>query len=288
MSDQHRIYETTLSDTEFRRLSEFISNYTGIKMPREKKIMLEGRLRKRLRKLSMNSFSQYIEYLFSDQGMETELLNMIDVVTTNKTDFFREPGHFDFMIQNALPQLIATMGSGIGEKLMIWSAGSSTGEEAYSIAMTIEEFGEKYPGFKLSYRILATDICTEVLETGHRGIYSEDKAENIPLVLRKKFLLRSKDPRRREIRILPKLREHVKFRRLNFLDEDFGFREHMDIIFCRNVIIYFDKPTQKKILKKLTDYLKPGGFLFIGHSETLLEMDLPLQLIAPTIYRRIG
>jgi chemotaxis protein methyltransferase CheR len=287
MSNNRTVYEASLTAKEFLQLSEFIQESVGIKMPPEKKIMLEGRLRKRLRNLGIDSFSEYLEYLFSQQGMKDELVHMIDVITTNKTDFFREPAHFDFLIQNALPDLITSHGSGIGENLMTWSAGCSTGEEAYSIAMVLEEFGAKYPGFKFGYRILATDISTKVLEIGMRAVYDEEKTESVPVDLREKYILRSKDTQRELIRIIPRLRERVKFRRLNFLDEDFGFRERMDIIFCRNVLIYFEKTIQEKILRKIIDYLKPGGFLFIGHSETLLDMDLPLQMTSPTIYRRV-
>jgi len=287
MGKNRDIYEISLTDNEFRKVGEFIQESVGIKMPPEKKVMLEGRLRKRLKCLGIGSFSKYFEYLFSKKGMEDELIHMIDVITTNKTDFFREPTHFDFLIQNVLPDLITAHGSGIGENLMVWSAGCSTGEEAYSIAMVLEEFGERYPGFRFGYRILATDVSTKVLIIGIRAIYSEEDAEPVPLEFRKKYLLKSKNPQRELVRIIPRLRERVKFRNLNFLDEDFGFREPMDIVFCRNVLIYFEKSMQEKILRKIVEKLKIGGFLFIGHSETLLDMNLPLQMVAPTIYKRI-
>lgn len=286
MTIRSNIYELTLTQNEFQQLGTFIQQSVGIKMPLEKKVMLEGRLRKRLRSLNMSTFSQYMDYLFSNRGLEEEMIHMIDVVTTNKTEFFREATHFDYLVGTVLPKLVTTHGAGIGEQLMLWSAGCSTGEEAYTIAMILEEFSSQYPGLNFNYRILATDVSTKVLEEGMRAIYEEEKCEPIPVPFRKKYLLRSKDASRRLIRIVPNLREHVKFRRLNFIQEDFGFRERMDIIFCRNVIIYFEKSLQEKILRKIVHFLKPGGFLFIGHSETLIDIDLPLRIEAPTIYRR--
>jgi len=280
------IYDLVLTSKEFQQLGSFIQDSVGIKMPPEKKAMLEGRLRKRLRSLSMDSFSQYIDYLFSKEGFEEEIIHMIDVVTTNKTEFFRESAHFDFLASHVLPRLVTGQGSGIGQQLVAWSAGCSTGEEAYSLAMLFEEFKSKFPGLNFSYRILATDVSTRVLNIGSKAIYDEEKVEPIPMGLRKKYLLRSKDPLRQVIRIAPHIREHVKFRRLNFLEDDFGFREKLDIIFCRNVIIYFEKELQDRILKKIVQYLKSGGYLFIGHSETLIDIDLPLKMEAPTIYRK--
>jgi chemotaxis protein methyltransferase CheR len=281
------IYKKKLTQEEFIRLSRFIHENVGIKMPPAKRLMLEGRLRKRIKFLGMKSFTEYIDYLFSDKGMEEEVLHMIDVVTTNKTDFFREPNHFDYLIQKALPQLITAHGAGIRRQLMVWSAGCSTGEEPYSLAMAMHEFGKKYPGFMFDYRILATDISTRVLEMAKRAVYAEERVQPIPENMKKKYVMRSKDSRRKLIRIIPGLREAVRFRRLNLLDDDFGFRERMDIVFFRNVLIYFEKPTQEMILKKVVKYLKSDGYLFIGHSETLLEMDLPLRAVNPTVYKRI-
>lgn len=284
---EYGIYNQQLTPEEFQILSQFIHESVGIRMPPEKKTMLEGRLRKRVRSLGFSTFRQYIDYIFSPHGMEEEIIHMFDVITTNKTDFFREPHHFDFLVNQGLPRLITAHGAGVRSCLMVWSAGCSTGEEAYSIAMVLSEFGKKHPGLTLDFRILATDISTKVLQIAQRAIYPEEKADPIPFELRKNYILKSKDRSRNLIRIVPYLREVVRFRRLNFLDDDFGFRERMDIIFFRNVLIYFDKPTQLAILRKVTEYLKTDGLLFIGHSENLLEMKLPLEVLHPTIYRRI-
>jgi chemotaxis protein methyltransferase CheR len=280
------VFKTTLSTKEFTRLGEFIQTKCGIKMSASKKTMLEARLRRRLRNLDMESFSEYCNYLFSPQGVKNELIHMIDVVTTNKTDFFREPAHFDYLFHTALPELIATRGSGIRKKLVLWSAGCSTGEEPYTLAMVLSEFTESHPGAAIDYMILATDISTKVLEQAKLGIYEYDTIEPIPREFRKKYLLRGKDRGKKLIRIVPELRTVIKFRRLNFMEGDFGMREPLDIIFCRNVIIYFDRPTQEVLLNRFCRHLRPGGYIFMGHSETLHGLNVPLVQAAPMVYRK--
>jgi len=273
-----------MSDREFNRFSEFIHGECGIKMPTSKKTMLQARIQKRLRKLGIRSFAEYCDYVFSLEGTRTELVHMIDVVTTNKTDFFREPGHFDYLIETALPELINSKGSGLKRKFMVWSAGCSTGEEPYTLAMILSNFAEKYPRFKFS--IIATDISTNVLEKAKLGIYDKEKVDPVPIVLKKKYLLRNKDRKKGLVRVVPELRSLVQFWRLNLMDGDYGIRGKMDVIFCRNVIIYFDGPTQERLLSRLCRHLMPGGYLFMGHSETLNGLDLPLISVAPTVYRK--
>ena len=273
-----------LSNELFSRLSDFIYTECGIKMPPVKKIMLEARLGKRLKATGMTSFDEYCRYLFSPEGSTNELIHMIDVVTTNKTDFFREPQHFDYLVNTAIPHLMRTSGAGMRRTLMLWSAACSSGEEPYTLAMVLEEFAARVTGF--SFLILATDISTRMVETARQAIYSEERIAPVPMELRRKYLLRSRDQSRQVVRITPHLRDRVKFRRLNFLDDDFGFREKMDIIFCRNVLIYFDKPTQHKVVNHLCQHLNCGGYLFTGHSETLSGMNLPLDQVANTVSRR--
>ena len=180
-------FKAALSEKDFKRLSKFIHSECGIKMPDSKKTMLESRLQKRLRRLRLTSFTEYCDYLFSPQGIENELVHMIDVVTTNKTDFFREPGHFDYLAQKALPELIALHGAGIRKNLMVWSAGCSTGEEPYTLAIVLSEFTERCPGFKFRYLILATDISTEVLEKAKHGIYEHERVDPLPPGMKKKY-----------------------------------------------------------------------------------------------------
>ena len=279
------MFRVRLSDTEFRRLSEFIQGECGSRMPESKKSLLESRLQKRLRSLGFSSFSAYCDYLFSPRGIENEVVHMIDVVTTNKTDFYREPRHFEYLVRTALPELMTKYGSGINKNLMVWSAGCATGEEPYTLAMVLSEFAKKSPGLSFRYLILATDISTRALEKAKKGIYEEERVSTVPLEIKKKYLLRGRNKNRGLVRIVPELRALVKFRRLNFL-EDFKMREYMDIIFCRNVIIYFERHTQELLLNKFCRQLRTGGYLFIGHSETLNGLELPLVQIEPTIYRK--
>ncbi len=278
----------SLSQDDFVRLGEFIRDECGIKIGRSKKVMLEARLQKRLRRLGIRSFDEYCAYLFSPAGVANEMTHMIDVVTTNKTDFFREPSHFEFLAKTALPEIIANHGEGIRKRLMIWSAGCSTGEEPYTLAMVIKEFAGRYPEFNFDCSILATDISTRVLAKAAEAIYDAERVQPVPELFKKKYLLRSKDRSKGLFRIAPGPRSMVQFRRLNFMEEKFGLRERMHVIFCRNVIIYFDKPTQERLMRKLCDQLVPGGFVFMGHSETLHGMDVPLEQVIPTVYRKPG
>jgi len=275
---------SVLSDREFNRFSSFIYEEIGIKMPPVKKTMLEARLQKRLKALDFKTFEEYGDYVFSGDDKRDELIHLIDVVTTNKTDFFREPAHFDYLVKEAIPALIYERDVGIRSPLKIWSAGCSTGEEPYTLAMVLSEFSAANPGFHTS--ILASDISTEVLSKAHNAIYTEDRVDTIPLHLKKKYLLKSKDKARGLVRIVPKLRSMIQFKRLNFM-EDFGLHEHLDIIFCRNVIIYFDKQTQERLLNKFCNQLVRGGFLFLGHSETLNGLNVALTPVASTVYRKI-
>lgn len=275
-----------MTDNDFQRISGFVQQELGIMMPRTKRTMLESRLHKRLRLLSINTFADYFDFVFSPEGAEGELIHMIDVVTTNKTEFFREEAHYNYLVTNALPELINLYGSGIKRKLMIWSAGCSTGEEPYTIGMVMQEFARKYQSLGFDHRILATDISTKVLNMAQKGIYSEERIAPIPMELRKKYLLRSKDNTKKLVRFNNELRSLMRFRRLNFMDDNFGFREHLDIIFCRNVVIYFDRQTQEKLFNKFYNQLTPGGYLFTGHSETLNGLDVPFVRVETAVYRK--
>jgi chemotaxis protein methyltransferase CheR len=278
------VISASMTEKDFARLSSFIHSECGIKMPEVKRVMLEARLRKRLRELGIGSFSEYCDYLFSPEGTDSELVHMIDVVTTNKTDFFREPKHFDYLVQTALPELIIRHDAAIRRKYTIWSAGCSTGEEPYTLAMVLSEFALQQHGFYFS--ILATDISTRVLEKAGLGIYREDAVAPLPNTLKMKYILKSRNKNKNLVRVVPGLRSLVKFRRLNFMDSDFGIKELVDIIFCRNVIIYFDRPTQEKLLNRFCRQLIPGGYLFMGHSETLNGLGVPMVSAGPMVYRK--
>jgi len=277
-SDEFMVENQQMSDLAFSFFSRFINSTCGIKMPASKKTMLEGRLRRRLRALKLASFEDYLEYLSSAKGAKTEIVHILDEVTTNKTDFFREASHFDFLMTKALPALASSH-----KKIRIWSAGCSTGEEPYTLAMVLSEFGERNG---LPFSILATDVSTKVLQKAKRAVYSHDRIEPIPPPFRRKYLLRGRGERDGLIRIKPELRSKVQFMRLNLMDPGFELSEPVQIIFCRNVMIYFDPPTQKNLVRKFCMCLPPDGYLFTGHSEMLYGFNLPLTQVAPTIYRR--
>jgi chemotaxis protein methyltransferase CheR len=273
-----------LSDADFRRLSGFIESELGIRMPDTKRIMLESRLQKRLRRFGFDSYKRYVDYVFSDEGRESELINMIDAVTTNKTDFFREAEHFQYLVDRILPAAEERDGAGIARPLSIWSAGCSTGEEPYTIAMVLEERRCAEPAF--GYRIFASDLSTQVLDKAREAVYEESKAAVVPMSFKKKYMLRSKSKDEGLVRMKPEIRARVSFARINFMDDSYPVSEVFDVVFCRNVIIYFERRVQEAILKKLCAHIRPGGWLILGHSETLTGMNMPLRSVAPTIYAR--
>lgn len=260
------------------RLSSFIERELGIKMPIAKKLMLESRLAKRLRMHGLADYGEYVDFVFSEEGTRAELIHMIDAVTTNKTDFFREADHFDYLLNVHLPSFESP------DVLRAWSAGCSSGEEPYTLAMVLEEFRCDHPSFR--YSILATDISTNVLSKAVDAVYEEEKVAPVPWDYKKRYLMRSKDPEKKTVRIKPELRSKIEFRRLNLMDEDFGLRERFDLIFCRNVIIYFDRPTQERLMVKFRERLKDGGLLFLGHSETMTGIGVHFRSLAPTVYRK--
>jgi chemotaxis protein methyltransferase CheR len=271
-----------LLESDFRSLSELIKNEVGINLPLSKKTMLESRLRKRLIALGLNSFRDYCDLLFGPDGMLREGRSLVDAVTTNKTDFFREPAHFDFLSSVALPDLRKRRGH--GGPLRVWSAACSTGEEPYTLAMVLSEFFCAGQGFE----VIATDVSSRVLEVARRAIYDEDRIAPVPAGLRKRYFLRSVRPGAGVVRVSAEIRGLVRFLSLNLMEGRYPFDGPMDVIFLRNIMIYFDRETQEALLKNLMRYLSLGGYLFIGHSETLNGMPLPLLRLEPSIYRRIG
>jgi chemotaxis protein methyltransferase CheR len=270
-----------LKDKEFKRLSELVGREAGIKLPPQKKVMLESRLQRRIKALGMGSCQEYCDYVFSPEGQAEELLHLIDVVTTNTTEFFREPQHFVFLARNVLP-LWSDRQKG-QRTFSCWSAGCSTGEEPYTLAMALSD---EFQGSPHDFRVLASDISPTVLAKASTGIYPEERLRGVSPEQKKRYILRSKDRDKRLVRIAPELRGKVHFFHLNFMDGVWPLKDQMDAIFCRNVLIYFERPTQQAIVARLCNHLKPGGFLFIGHSESLAGMDLPLRHVAPTIYQR--
>jgi chemotaxis protein methyltransferase CheR len=273
-----------LSPRDFEQLRALVRAECGIHLAPEKRTMLEVRIRKRVRSLNLGSLAEYAAYVLSQPGRQHEMRQFIDAVTTNKTDFFRESRHFDFLVTTALPTLAAQSGAGTERPFLGWSAGCSTGEEPYTLAMVLSEYAGRHSGFR--FRLLATDISTRVLDQARRAVYGEEAIEKIPPELRRKYLLRSRDPSAQLCRIVSGLRATIEFRRLNFMDRDFNIPEPFDVIFCRNVLIYFERETQAALLRRFSERLAPGGYLFLGHSETLHGLDVALVQADPTVYRR--
>lgn len=270
--------DSSLSTDDFERLSELITGNYGIKMPLVKQTMLESRLRKRLRELNLDTFEQYCDFLFSEKGQEEELQNMVDVVTTNKTDFFREDRHFDYLSRNVLPEL-----SKRNESARFWSSACSSGEEPYTLAMVLSEYAEENEDFDFS--ILATDLSAEMIEKAHLGVYKEERVSDVPEQLQRRYLMKGTGTWKGFARVTPGLRQKVIFRGMNLMDEIYAIEEPMDVIFCRNVLIYFDRATQERILTKLAACLDKDGYMFLGHSETVTGLSVPLRQIAPTVYK---
>ena len=272
-----KVYRELLTDAQFEELSEFLYAEYGLKMTRSKKAMMEGRLKKRLVECEIDNFREYIEYLFSPSGKKNELIHMVDSLTTNKTGFFREIHHFDFLSKQVCPNLTSE------KKLSIWSAGCSSGEETYTISITLEE-ARRINIF--DYEVIGSDLCSEVLRKASTAIYPM-QVSGVSFDLKKKYFLKSKDRERSTIRVVPELREKVSFKRLNFVRTPYQIKGFFDVVFFRNVMIYFDKETQLKVLTEICNKIHKGGYLFIGHSESINRLNLPLRQIQPTIFEKI-
>ncbi len=277
------LYTEALRDRDFFRLRHFIQKEIGIQLPDAKRTMLEGRIRKRLRALQLSSLAAYCDYLFSPNGQAGEASHLLDVVTTNKTSFFREGSHFEYLTETVLSQLDTAERRAKGP-FLVWSAGCSTGEEPYTLAIVLNEYAERKTGFQ--FQILATDISSEVLQKAHLAVFNADVVESIPRHLTQKYFLRSRDPKKRLFRAAPELRDRMDFRRLNFMDASYEM-PRVDVVFCRNVLIYFDRDTQFNVITRFCHHLPVGGYLFLGHSETTHGLDLPLDMTSPTVYRKI-
>lgn len=208
---------------------------------------------------------------------------MIDRVSTNKTDFFREPAHFEFLTKTILPGYQQLYGS--HKPLKIWSSACSSGEEVYSAGIVLEEFNKNRG--KVNYEILGTDISYEILKKAVNGVYASDTVRKIPKNLKEKYFLRSRNKRMDLVRIIPQIRNKTVFSRLNLMQANYGEQNKNDLIFCRNVLIYFDRKTQEEVIKKQCHTLKKGGFFFLGHTESIHGMDLPLKQVLPTIYQKV-
>jgi chemotaxis protein methyltransferase CheR len=280
LARQETVLQDGISQRHFKALAALIYDETGIKMPPSKLTMLEGRLRKRVRAMGLASLDAYCAHVLSDGATPQERVHLLNAVTTNKTDFFREPKHFEYLAGTLLPQLVREG----HRRIRCWSAACSTGAEPYTLAMVLDDFAERNGG--PDYEILATDLDTDVLATAVKGIYPDEMLAPVPREMRRRYVLAPRDETRRDVRISPALRQKVGFGRLNLMDAHYPIGAPLDMIFCRNVLIYFDKPTQKQVVSRLCANLKPGGTLFLGHSESIAGFDLPLTPVSNTVFRK--
>ena len=273
-----------LSESDMKKIAAYINENVGIQLPESKRTLVEGRLRRRMRKLGFSSFRTYIDYVFDTRDGADEGLHLIDALTTNKTDFFREPEHFDYLTSIALMNVEKKRMADGRDNLKIWSAGCSSGEEPYTLSIVLSEVAAKMKGIR--FEILATDISQTCLQKAHRGIYTEQQIEPISLELRKKYLLRSRRKDDELVQMGPELRSLVKFQSLNLMSDNFNLPHKMDVIFCRNVMIYFNNEIREKLVAKFERQLHDGGYLFVGHSESLNGIETRLQQVAPMVYRK--
>ncbi|WP_372395440.1 CheR family methyltransferase [Azospirillum sp. HJ39] len=274
-----------LTPSDFERLAAIIERHCGIRMPASKRTMVEGRLRRRVRALGLPDLHAYCRHVLDEGALEAELGDLIDAVTTNKTDFFREIDHFRYLVGTAIPTLTRLPHRpGIDRPIKIWSAACSTGAEPYTVAMLFQE--QERAGTPIRHEIIGTDICTEALAAAKLAVYPFEMAKMVPAPFASRYLMRSRDGANPSIRLVPSIRQAVRFGHLNMMDPVYPVATDMDVIFFRNILIYFDKPTQKAVLHKLCQHLRHGGYLFVGHSETITNMDLPLTQVASATFIR--
>lgn len=270
-----------LGQREFNFLRKLIFEKSGISLNNGKLDLVRTRLTKRLRHLNVQTFKEYSRML-SEQPDGPEIFNMLDAISTNKTSFFREPQHFDFLNKTALPRLIKEKEKTRDKVFRLWSAGCSTGEEPYTLAITLLEFLQKYPSYKIE--ILATDLSTQVLKMGITGVFEKNRTEGIPPLLFRKYFLQGKNKWKGYYKVKQELSKIVHFERFNLMQDNFSFSFPFDIVFCRNVMIYFEKKTQENLINKFYSVIKPGHYLLIGHSESLMGVKHKFGYVQPTIY----
>lgn len=271
-----------ISDEEFKLLRDLVYNNIGINLTEEKRNLLMGRLQKILRARNYSNFRDYYNFIINDKSGEA-LSELANSISTNHTFFYREKDHFEFFLSTALPEFVQIAKSQNSKDLRIWSAGCSSGEEPYNLMMLMYEyFGREYKNWTAG--VLATDISEKALDFARKAIYTNDRVRYLPEDYKKKYFSKvSKD----EWEVIDSIKRDVVFRRFNLMNEVFPFKKQFHTIFCRNVMIYFDEPTRIKLVNKFYDLIMPGGYLFIGHSETLKRETHKFQFVMPALYKKI-
>jgi chemotaxis protein methyltransferase CheR len=274
-----------MRDSDYQFIRNLVYERSRINLGPDKRELVTARLGKRLRAMQLASIEEYCSFLHAPQS-EDEIANLIDAISTNHTYFFREGHHFEYLREHILPELADRRRAECWPDLRFWSAASSSGEEAYSLAITL---AEAFPALAADWiwRIDATDISYKILDRARAAIYSQESVVgHVPPPLVAKYFQCGFGPREGEFRVKPVLQERVAFSHLNLIEGPFRFSQPYHVILCRNVMIYFDRATQEELIAKLTDQLVPGGYLLVGHSESLTSIRHTLTLMAPAIYRR--
>ena len=277
-------YDLEMSDEDYLLFAKMIYDLSGIDLGDNKKELVKARLAKRMRALGLRNFSDYFDNLKRDKSGE-ELIEMLNVISTNVTSFFRERQHFDYMTKVALPEIMGRKKKSGAKKIRIWSAASSTGEEVCTLLFVLAEYLQTLSGWDI--KVLGTDISTKALAVAEIGAYSLQKLKEIPQAVQAKYVERCVQGNEQCFKIKNYLSDLAVFRRLNLMDQSYPFQGKFDIIFCRNVMIYFDKETQGRLVNKMCRYLDDNGFLFIGHSESLLNLQTGLTTMAPAVFKKL-
>ncbi len=270
-----------ISNDEFARLRDLIQKRFGINLTEQKRSLLVGRLQKLMRKLNLPTFASYYDYLSNDKT-EGSLSELVDLISTNHTYFNREKDHFDFFSRTALPTVIEKLKRENRKDLRIWCAGCSSGEEPYTLLMLMKEYlGSEYNSWDAG--ILATDISDRALTLARRGCYSTDRVMQLPEQLRRKYFTPAGSD---EMAVVEQIKKEATFRRFNLMNTTFPFKKPFQMIFCRNVMIYFDQPTREALVNRYHQCTEPGGYLFIGHSETLGRSQTLYRYLQPALYQK--
>jgi len=280
--DSEKTREFHFTGADFRFIRDLVEERTGIVLSENKRDLVYGRLSRRLRELGLSRFGEYCDLLV--QGQDDEMVQFVNAITTNLTSFFRENHHFEFLGKTLLPSLLQQkIEANLPRRLRIWSAGCSTGEEPYSIAMVLKEVLGSDDSWDA--RILATDLDTKVLEKASGGIYEQQRVEGLSKTRLRRWIKKGSGSNAGKVRVSPELRELITFKQLNLMN-DWPMKGPFDLIFCRNVVIYFNKPTQQVLFDRYADLLDDDGHLFLGHSETMFQKTDRYQLIGKTIYQK--
>lgn len=281
--DMTQFQSNRLSDALFAQFSNLIQHHTGIKMTPSKRTSIEGKLRKRARILDFQSIEEYANMVFERGGLDSELEVIVDLATTNKTDFFREPTHFDLLEKTLVPALLAARSTRVIPRLKIWSAASSNGAEAFTIAIVLAELAAYRRHFEFS--VLGTDISSEMISEARTAIYPAGMIDPVPEALQCKYFMRGRDTNSSpKVRVTPELRNKVHFSKENLISKSLSVDKDIDVIFLRNVLIYFDPPTQKKVVRRLAEHLRPSGYLILGHTEAAIGNEMDFEQVGTGVF----